>query len=990
VGRLMTGKIDDHRASKRDLLDRLQRSEAQCRSTVDSITDGLHVVDRDLRVILMNKVFLEWHEKLGLPKDVVGKRLSDLYVFLPAGVWDEYRRVFTTGEVLVTEEQSRVGNLDILTETRKIPVFDNGEVRQVITIVRDITDRKRMDLALRQSEAWLRTLAEQSPNMIFVSVGGRVIYANMKCVETLGYTREELYAPGFNFLCLIAPECVDGVAEVYSGHLRGRSEFSHECTMVSKSGVKTECIISFAVIGMDEGGALLGVATDITDRKRAEDALRSSEEKYRSFVENFHGIAYRGGLDGPPLFFHGDVRRITGYTEGEFLGGDPKWVDIIHPEDRMKFGDVFLRKELPEADRPLELEYRIRRKDGQVRWIHQSVRPFLDSSGDAIYLQGAIYDVTARRLAEDSLERERNAFGVITEVALLSADVDDACKRVLPGLVESLGFDAGTIRLFDPGTHALRLVGAHGFTAAEVERYISAERVDDIRYVTGEAGRTVEPIWAPDVSGREDLKPFADPLAEMGIRSVISWPLISSDHKPLGVISFLGREPRDIPEENRGLFRTVSGMCSVVLERKRAEAALRSSEARYRDRFDNSPIALWEEDFSGAKRLIDSLKKAGVDDFRAHFSAHPEDVIRCAEAIRIISPNKAALALYATGTIEEFARVSTDNIRTQTLEAFRRGLSLAAEGSTEFDLDCEIRTALGENRYVRLRWSVAPGCERSLERVLVSVEDLTERKEAEEIALRAEIQLRRYSEELEEMVKDRTARIRELEHQRAESEKLAATGRMAARIAHEINNPLAGIKNSFLLLEAIMDKEHPHYQYAKRVENEIDRIAHIIRKMFDLYRPDVMKRTEMCLGEVIRDVTGIMESAFRAGGIDVVLDLPSGDVTSALPVGYLNQVLFNLLQNALEASREGGVVTVRLRTDGDSVAVEVSDLGCGVPNEAKERIFEPFFTTKGDTGGKGLGLGLAVSKGMVEAMGGSIVFSDNSPCGTVFRVTLPL
>jgi signal transduction histidine kinase len=309
---------------------------------------------------------------------------------------------------------------------------------------------------------------------------------------------------------------------------------------------------------------------------------------------------------------------------------------------------------------------------------------------------------------------------------------------------------------------------------------------------------------------------------------------------------------------------------------------------------------------------------------------------------------------------------------------------------TEFDLDYQMTTAHGEDRFVRLRWSAAPGFERNLEHVLVSAVDLTERKEAEEIARRAEIQLRRYSEELEEMIRDRTSRIKELERQRAESEKLAATGRMAARIAHEINNPLAGIKNSFLLLRDIMDKEHPHYRYAERVQKEIDRIAHIIRKMFDLYRPDVSQRIEVCIDEVIRDVVGIMESSLRAGGIQVALELPGTPTRVALPLGYFDQVVFNLIQNAVEASKAGDTVTVSLRTERDSVVIGVSDQGQGIPDEIRKRVFEPFFTTKSDGGGKGLGLGLAVSKGMVEAMGGVIAFEGNSPRGTIFTVALPL
>jgi len=112
-----------------------------------------------------------------------------------------------------------------------------------------------------------------------------------------------------------------------------------------------------------------------------------------------------------------------------------------------------------------------------------------------------------------------------------------------------------------------------------------------------------------------------------------------------------------------------------------------------------------------------------------------------------------------------------------------------------------------------------------------NIRNITERKRAEE-------ELKKYKEHLEELVKERTERIRELEGQRAEIEKWAGMGQMAARIAHEINNPLAGIKNSFSLVKDAVSEDHPYYAYVGRIETEINRIARIVRQMFDLYRPE--------------------------------------------------------------------------------------------------------------------------------------------------------
>jgi hypothetical protein len=312
------------------------------------------------------------------------------------------------------------------------------------------------------------------------------------------------------------------------------------------------------------------------------------------------------------------------------------------------------------------------------------------------------------------------------------------------------------------------------------------------------------------------------------------------------------------------------------------------------------------------------------------------------------------------------------------------------QGQSLTDQDMTYRCKDGTRRFTVSRLYPLIGRDRRVQGCFFANTDITERRRAEEALRRGEEQIRRYSEDLEDMVRERTARIHELEHQRAESEKLAATGRMAARIAHEINNPLGGIKNSFLLLRDIMDKAHPHYEYAALVEKEIDRIAGIVRKMFDVYRPDGEGVTEVSIEEIVRDVAAILESTCRASQVELRLEMPESPIKATLPGGYVNQVLFNLIRNSIEASESGDAVNVSAGLEGDVAVIRVRDEGRGIPDEIEERVFEPFFTTKDVSGLNGLGLGLSVSKGMVEAMGGSIAFESKPAQGTTFTVTLPI
>ncbi|MFH1314356.1 MAG: ATP-binding protein [Candidatus Eisenbacteria bacterium] len=230
---------------------------------------------------------------------------------------------------------------------------------------------------------------------------------------------------------------------------------------------------------------------------------------------------------------------------------------------------------------------------------------------------------------------------------------------------------------------------------------------------------------------------------------------------------------------------------------------------------------------------------------------------------------------------------------------------------------------------------------------------------------------------------------RHMEAALRESEKLAAAGRMAVRIAHEINNPLAGIKNSFLLVKDIVDEEHPHYAYVGMIQNEIDRIADIVRKMFDLYGPDSRKIEKVSIDRAIREVVAMQCGNARVHGVEIELECPRFPVNAMLPAGHLKQVLLNVINNAVEASEAGGVITVTLVAD-QSAIIRVRDEGGGIQAGIGDRIFEPFFTTKQSGTMSGLGLGLSISRSMVEGMGGTIGYEIVPSGGTVFTITLPL
>ncbi len=148
-----------------------------------------------------------------------------------------------------------------------------GKITGMVGVILDITERKQTEEALRESELKFRMLAEQSPNMVFINIKGRVVFANRCCEELMGYTREEFYDPGFNYLDLVAPEHQSLVRANFRRHEEGRDLEPYEYALVSKNGRRIEVLTNTRLITYDGQQAILGIITDITQRKKIEDQL---------------------------------------------------------------------------------------------------------------------------------------------------------------------------------------------------------------------------------------------------------------------------------------------------------------------------------------------------------------------------------------------------------------------------------------------------------------------------------------------------------------------------------------------------------------------------------------------------------------------------------------------------------------------------------------------------------------------------------------------
>ncbi len=220
---------------------------------------------------------------------------------------------------------------------------------------------------------------------------------------------------------------------------------------------------------------------------------------------------------------------------------------------------------------------------------------------------------------------------------------------------------------------------------------------------------------------------------------------------------------------------------------------------------------------------------------------------------------------------------------------------------------------------------------------------------------------------------------------------LTTMGQLAARVAHEINNPLAGIQNAFLLVRGGIAADHPHFRFVGAIEREIARIAAVTRQLYETYRPDQSMHSNSSVVLAISDAVSFLEQVNRARNIRIVTSVAKAPSLVPVPDALLRQTLYNLVQNALDASPEHGTIEVSAVREGDECVIRVCDEGPGIPDAIRERIFEPFFSTKDRTVKTGgMGIGLSLVRQSVLAVGGEVVVRDRPTGGTEFEVRLPM
>jgi signal transduction histidine kinase len=236
-------------------------------------------------------------------------------------------------------------------------------------------------------------------------------------------------------------------------------------------------------------------------------------------------------------------------------------------------------------------------------------------------------------------------------------------------------------------------------------------------------------------------------------------------------------------------------------------------------------------------------------------------------------------------------------------------------------------------------------------------------------------------------LEEANSRLQQMQQQLIQSERLATVGKMAAWVAHEINNPLAIIKTSVRIIQNQSREDSPTIRRLHSIDEEVSRIAHILRELLDC-SPARSTQEVVDVNAIIYSLEPLLAPTLQSEQISLRVVLEPDLPQVCMGSDCLKQVLFNIIRNAEQAMSAGGALVIQTIRQGDRIQVRITDTGGGIPPEHLGQVFAPFFTTKGHGGGKGLGL--AISYGLVVSANGHIDVESEVGKGSTFRVSLPV
>ncbi|MFC1477385.1 PAS domain S-box protein [candidate division KSB1 bacterium] len=940
------------------------------------------------------------------------------------------------------------------------PAYEELEKR-IAALEKENAALKAIDRVLQESEEQFRLLYERAPlGYQSLDENGNFVEVNDAWLDTLGYSREEVIGKWFG----------DFLPEEYSEVFRERfpkfkkvgAVVGVEFEMIKKDG--SEVIVSFdGRIGYDEKGIFKQthcIFHDITERKRFEEELRESEEKYRSLVEEINDLIYALNVEGIITYISPPVERILGYKPSELE--NKHFLTFVHPDDRELLEKRF--KELLD-DKIKPLEYRMVHKNGNTVWVRTSSR--LVCKGNKIVgVRGMLIDITESKKAENMQKVLYN----ILNATLKTETLEKLLKIIhseINTLMESKNF---YVALYDKATDTYTFP----YFVDEYDKYAPSEPVKLSKGFTDYVRKSSEPLLIDKASVQKLLDKGEVELVGRRAESWMGVPLLKAG-EPFGVVAVQSySNPVAYNEEDLNVLTYVSGHIAMAVDRKKSEEAIVKEKDTAQEYLDIAGV------------MFIALNNDGI----------------------VILANKKSSEIlgYEENEIlgaSWFDKFLPERLRKEVKEVFRQLIAGNIE-SVEF-FENPVLTKNGEERIVAWHNTILYGASGEIEGILSSGTDMTDRKLAEDALLESELKYRTLIEntnavpwqmdiksgkftfvgsQVEKLLgypadswtdmDTWAARIHQDDRERAvnfckertesgedhsfeyravasdgtivwirdmisvikedntpkellgfmldvtesktadqekeklleqlyQAQKMESIGRLAGGIAHDFNNILTGIMGYAELLKLqLPDTTTPEGEAADVISQGAERAAELTKQLLGFARGGKYNPLPLNINKIIRETVRVSEKIFEKN-IVVTFDFEEGIHTVEADKNQLDQVLTNIIINAKDAMPGGGDLIIQSENvfiddvyathfpeivPGDYVKISITDNGTGMPKDVIEHIFEPFFSTKGE--GKGTGLGLATVYGIVKNHGGHLNVYSEMGEGTTFNLYLPV